>query len=93
MHPLTYRIAKRVVAVEHIGLANLIAGKRVAPELIQDAATPDALATALLPLIEDGPVRETTLRELEAVRVRLVAQDARPAAEHVADLAAELVAA
>jgi lipid-A-disaccharide synthase len=91
MHPLTYRIAKRVVDVEHIGLINLIAGRRVAPEFIQDAATPASLATALLPLLQDGPRRADALQSLQDVRGRLAPKDTRPAAEHVADLAFELL--
>jgi lipid-A-disaccharide synthase len=93
MHPLTYRIAKRVVDVEHIGLVNLIAGKRLAPELIQDAATAEAMAAALLPLLQDGPRRDEMLNDLRAVRARLATDDTRPAAEHVADIAADLIAA
>ena len=91
MHPLTFRIAKHVVDVEHIGLVNLIAGKRLAPELIQDAATSESLANALLPLVRPGAPRDQTLLELKEVRARLAAQDTRPAAEHVADIAAELI--
>ena len=37
--PLTYAIAKRVVTVPHVAMANLIAGKRVVPELIQNDFT------------------------------------------------------
>ena len=88
---MTFEIARHVVDVEHIGLVNLIAGKRLAPELVQDAATPESLSAALLPLVRPGPVREEALRELANVRARLAAQDTRPAAEHVADLAAELI--
>lgn len=91
MHPLTYRIARRVVAVDHIGLVNLIAGRRVAAEFIQDAATPGALADALVPLLQDGPARERALADLAGVRARLATTDTRPAAEHVADLAAALL--
>lgn len=91
MNPLTYAIARRVVEVEHIGLVNLIAGERVAPEFVQDAATPQALSAALLPLIREGEARERTLTALRKIRQTL-AGDARGAALHVADLAAELLA-
>ena len=37
-----------------MALVNLVAGERVVPELIQDAATPDALARTVAPLIDDG---------------------------------------
>ncbi|MGQ0812988.1 MAG: lipid-A-disaccharide synthase [Gemmatimonadota bacterium] len=93
MQPLTYLIAKRVVDVAHIGLVNLIAGRRVAAEFIQDAATPAALAQALLPLLQDGASRSEMLRELAAVRNHLAPSDTRPAAEHVADIAAALLEA
>jgi lipid-A-disaccharide synthase len=91
MHPLTYHIAKRLVEVEHIGLANLIAGKRVAPEFVQNAATPQALADALIPLLQEGTPRTAMLDELGGVRARLASQDTRSAADHVADLASELL--
>lgn len=92
MNPLTYRIARRLVDVEHIGLVNLIAGERVAAEFIQDAATPESLSAALLPLLRPGEARERMLAQLQAVRARLAATDTRPAAEHVADIAASLIA-
>ncbi|HEX6559763.1 MAG TPA: lipid-A-disaccharide synthase [Longimicrobiales bacterium] len=93
MNPFTYRIAKRLVDVEHIGLVNLIAGQRVVPEFVQNDATPESLAAALRPLLRGGDVRENMVKHLQAVRARLAASDTRPAAEHVADLATALIAA
>lgn len=90
MNPLTYAIARNVVEVEHIGLVNLIAGARVAPEFVQDAATPETLAHALAEMTAEGPKREEILTALRGVRARL-AGDARGAAVRVADLAAELL--
>ena len=52
--PLTYAILKRLVKSPYISLPNLLAGRLLAPELIQDAATPEALAQHLLPLLDDG---------------------------------------
>jgi lipid-A-disaccharide synthase len=105
MSPLSYVIARRVIEVPHIGLVNLVAGERVAPELIQEQATPDALADALLPLLRAGERRDWTLDRLRGVRAALgggahagsapLAESggsARPgAAERVAQLAAELL--
>jgi lipid-A-disaccharide synthase len=90
MNPLTYAIARNVVEVEHIGLVNLIAGKRIAPEFVQDEATPRALANALAAITAEGEARETTLEALRGVRAKL-AGDARGAAAYVADLAAALL--
>ncbi len=72
MHPVTFRIARRLVGVEHIALANLVAGRRVVPELVQDGATPAALAERALPLLDPGsPERAEARRGLAAVRERL----------------------
>ena len=55
--PLTYRILKRLVKSPYISLPNLLAGRLLVPELIQDAATPEALAATLAPLLDDGQVQ------------------------------------
>lgn len=55
--PLTYRILRRLVKSPYISLPNLLAERLLVPELIQDAATPDALAQALAPLLDDGAVQ------------------------------------
>lgn len=45
---ITFQIAKRLIKLPFIGLPNLLAKQSLVPEFIQDAATPDALAYALL---------------------------------------------
>ena len=92
-HPLTFWLARRLVEVDHVGLANLVAGKRVAPELLQDDVTAKALADALLPLIDEGPARRAALDGLEGVQRALEPDGARTAAGRVAALAAELLEA
>ncbi|HEY1984644.1 MAG TPA: lipid-A-disaccharide synthase [Terracidiphilus sp.] len=66
--PLTYAIAKRVVSVPHVAMANLIAGKRVVPELIQDQFTASNIVRQLQPLLPDGPRRQSMMKELAAIR-------------------------
>jgi len=51
--PLSYRIGKALIKVPHIGLVNLIAGKRIAPELIQHDASPEQIARQALGLLAD----------------------------------------
>ena len=94
MHPATFAVARRVVRVPHVGLANLVAGDRVVPELLQDAATPAALAAALLPLMEEGSeTRQRAESGLARVRGALAAAaDSSTVADRVAALAAELIA-
>jgi lipid-A-disaccharide synthase len=52
--PLTFWILKRMVKSPYISLPNLLAQRLLVPELLQDDATPDALAQTLFPLIEGG---------------------------------------
>ncbi len=65
--PLTYRLARRLVKVDHIGMANIIAGRRLCPEFIQSDATAQNLACALLPLIGDSPERKAMLEGYEGI--------------------------
>lgn len=66
MHPWTYAIARRAVRVPHIAMANLLAGRRVVPELVQEEATPAAIAGEVRRLLEDAGARagaEAGMRE------------------------------
>jgi lipid-A-disaccharide synthase len=66
--PLTYAIAKRVVKVPHVAMANLIAGKRIVPELIQHDFTAENIVQHLEPLLPEGPARQSMMNELESIR-------------------------
>jgi lipid-A-disaccharide synthase len=72
--PITYAIARRVVRVPHVAMANLIAGKRVVPELIQDDFTASNVVRQLQPLLPDGPPRQSMMQELAAIRSLLYSQ-------------------
>ena len=74
--PLTYAIAKRMVKVPHVAMANLIAGKRVVPELIQFDFTAANIIQQLSPLLPDGPARESMMMELESIREALRVHEA-----------------
>lgn len=71
VNPLTYRIARRLVRVDHIALVNLVAGRRLVPELVQGRLEPEAVAEALLPLLEESPARRRVVEGLAEVRDRL----------------------
>jgi lipid-A-disaccharide synthase len=69
---LSHALARRLVrGVSHISLPNIIAGHEIVRELIQDQATPDALAAAGLELLEDDVARATQRAALLEVRARL----------------------
>lgn len=48
MNNLTYQILKRLISVSHYSLPNLLAGRTLVPEFIQDDATPQSLGAAVL---------------------------------------------
>ena len=93
VHPITFFMAERLVRVPHVGLVNLVAGERIAPELLQTDATPERLASALLPLLDENSAeRRTAIAGLGRVRDLLAPEDAeRSAADRVTELAAELI--
>jgi lipid-A-disaccharide synthase len=69
--PLTYRLGRRFVRVDTFAMANLVAGKQVVPELIQDDFQPARVAAEALRILTD-PVRAAEMRrELAEVRKRL----------------------
>ena len=72
--PLTYAIAKRVVTVPHVAMANLIAGQRVVPELIQNDFTAANIVQHLEPLLPDGAPRQSMMKELKRIRGLLNSQ-------------------
>jgi len=76
--PITFAIAKRVVKVPHVAMANLIAGKRVVPELIQHDFTATKIVQQLERLLPDGARRQSMMNELSAIRSRL---NTRPAGQ------------
>src|SRR4051812_11910803 len=85
---LTYRLGKPFVHVDTYAMANLVAGRRVVPELIQDAFTPEAVAAEALRVLTD-PVHAAQVRaELHEVRGKLGTPGAsRRAAEAVLEVA------
>jgi lipid-A-disaccharide synthase len=86
--PLTYALLRRFVHVNMIGMVNLVAGSRVAPELIQDGFTPETVAVEAARLLTDPDLRRRTKAALGEVRARLGGEGAsRRAAEIVLETA------
>jgi lipid-A-disaccharide synthase len=85
---VTYAIARRVVTIPHIGLVNVVAGRPVAPEFIQGALEPRAVADALEPLLDArSSARREMVESLCEVRAML---GTAGAAGRVVDMALEL---
>lgn len=86
--PLNYLLARRLVKIADIGLVNVILGERVAPELIQGAATPTALSAAARPLLQEGSEREAMLERFRTLRTTL---GGGAGCSRVAEMAEELM--
>jgi lipid-A-disaccharide synthase len=71
LSPLTYRIGKPFVRVDMYAMANLVAGKRVVPELIQEHLTPERVAAETVRFLTDRELSRRTRDELRQVRERL----------------------
>jgi lipid-A-disaccharide synthase len=85
---LTYRLGKPLVQVDTYAMANLVAGRKVVPELIQDAFTPGATAQHALAILTDPAYAARVRGELATVRARLGSEGAsRRAAEAILEVA------
>lgn len=69
--PLTIALGKLVIKVPYISLVNLIAGKTVVKELIQNEANVDAISEELASLVSDGEYRKRMLAEYDAIVKKL----------------------
>lgn len=89
--PATYWLARALVKIEHIGMVNILAGRRIVPEFVQHDATPAKVLPVARELVADSPARETMLADLNAVRGLLggAGASARAASEILAVLADE----
>lgn len=68
---LTYLIGRMLVKVSNIGLVNIVAGKRIVPELIQSIATPQRMARECARLLQDEARRKEMSQQLAVIRERL----------------------
>jgi len=86
--PLTYHLGKPLLHVDTYAMANLVAGRRVVPELIQDAFTPEAAAAEALRVLTDPTYAARVKADLSEVRAKLGTPGAsRRAAEAVLSVA------
>jgi lipid-A-disaccharide synthase len=71
LSPLTYRLGKPFVNVDMYAMPNLVAGRRIVPELIQHDFTPASVAAQTVAFLTDAELRTATRDELRRVRERL----------------------
>ncbi|NTW78002.1 MAG: lipid-A-disaccharide synthase, partial [Syntrophaceae bacterium] len=69
--PITYFIGKMVVTVKNIGIVNIIAGKTIVPELIQDEAAGANIAKEALAILTNNERKKEMISQLAEIRTKL----------------------
>lgn len=85
---LSYEVGKRVIHVPYISLVNLVAGREVVPELIQEDANPENMASEIGLLLRDVNARDLMVRDLKVVSERL---GERGASARTAEIALDMM--
>lgn len=88
--PLNWRLFRPLINVPFVGMPNLIAGREIAPELLQDQLTGPRLAAQIIELLEDEARLDRLRTDLAEVRARLgEARASERAARRILDLLEE----
>ncbi|MBM3268793.1 MAG: lipid-A-disaccharide synthase [Candidatus Sericytochromatia bacterium] len=66
--PLTAFLARKVFGISHVTLPNIIAGREIIPELLQERANPEAMVAQIRPLLQPGARRDAAVADLAHVR-------------------------
>ena len=83
--PLSWMLGRRLVTVDRFAMPNLIAGRDIVPEFVQDAFRPSAVSETVRQLLEDGPHRETMLQDLAEIRLKLHSAGSLTSSEKAAE--------
>lgn len=83
MAPLSWAILSRLVKLPWVSLPNLLANEALVPELLQEAATPEALSQALLTQVRDSAGRMALLARFESLHAELRCDASERAADAV----------
>jgi lipid-A-disaccharide synthase len=87
MKPFTFWLAKRLVKTPYVSLPNLLAGRELVKELLQDECQPQALAAALEPLLHAGPERDALLSTFNELHAQIRWNADEQAADAVLEIA------
>jgi lipid-A-disaccharide synthase len=85
--PITWALMRPMLYLPYVGMPNILAGERLVPELLQDQATPAALAAALLDLLRDSAAQRRQVARFAEFHELL----RRNAAEKAADAVLEVL--
>jgi lipid-A-disaccharide synthase len=91
LSPLTFYAAKRLVTVPFAAMPNLIAGRQIVPELLQDNLTAENAAKALAAIITDGSERQAMIAALTEVSEKLQFREAGARGDSAVERAADAI--
>lgn len=83
-NPISIYLLRRMIQVPYVNLANILAGKMVVPELLQEDCTPEKLSAALSPLLTDERARDAQRAELTRIADQLGVNDTQSPSEKAA---------
>jgi lipid-A-disaccharide synthase len=77
VNPLTAAIARRLIRVPHVAMVNLLAGREIVPELLQQDCTAERLAETLVQLLTDTAAADRQRTAFRDIVARLQAPSGR----------------
>lgn len=80
----TAALLRRILKTKFVGLANILLGREVVPELLQEHCNPQEISAALLPLLSNTPQRAAQIEAIEALPTLLGADDAQSPSDKAA---------
>jgi lipid-A-disaccharide synthase len=78
VNPVTAAIARRLIRVQFVAMVNLLAGRALVPELLQQECRPDRLAETVLQLLGDPDMRAAQRAGFAAILQSLAPPDGTP---------------
>ena len=84
MSPVSYLVGKKLIKVDCIGMANLIAGKKVVPELIQNDVTAEKITGEVTRMLKDTSYYQSMCKELTLIKSNLGTPGASTRAAEIA---------
>lgn len=80
VNPITAAFARRMIRVRHVAMVNLLAGREVVPELLQQDCTPVKLAAMVERLVKDRDIARAQRAMFSTITASLAVPDERPSA-------------
>ncbi len=88
LSPLTYQLGKRIVKVKHVSLVNILSGREVVRELLQESARPDEIIGELKKIMFDKQHSDAMIAELRKIKNQFAGK--KPS-ERVAEIVMEMI--